>query len=80
MKSRYVLLYALLSDTYLRVFISQDLQTTLTMAMDFFDILMDGLEELNELNEYLGQPNEKVRDPVARLSMMALDYLSVPGR
>ena len=50
---------------------------------------MDGLEELNELDKYLAQPIEKVRDPIAwwwdhravfpRLSMMALDYLSVPG-
>jgi len=51
---------------------------------------MDGLEEMNELDEYLAQPIEKVRNPIGwwwdhramfpYLSIMALDYLSVPGK
>jgi hAT family C-terminal dimerisation region len=58
--------------------------------MDFLDIPMDGLEELNELDEYLVQPIEKVHDPISWwwdhkatfpcLSIMAFDYLSVPGK
>lgn len=56
---------------------------------DFFNIPMVGLEEPQELDEYLAHPIEKVRDPVAwwwdhrhtypKLSLMALDYLSIPG-
>jgi hypothetical protein len=58
-------------------------------VVDFFDIPMDGIQETNELDEYLSQAIEKVRDPIAwwwdhqkvypRLSAMALDYLSIPG-
>jgi len=54
-----------------------------------FDIPMDGIQESNELDKYLSQGIEKVRDPIAwwwnhqkvypRLSAMALDYLSIPG-
>ena len=57
--------------------------------MDFFDIPMDGIQEQNEVDEYLSQAVEKVRDPIAwwwdhrkvypKLSAMALDYLSIPG-
>ncbi|KAI0279784.1 hypothetical protein BC826DRAFT_975701 [Russula brevipes] len=32
---------------------------------DFFDIPMDGIQDPNELDEYLSQSIEKVRDPVA---------------
>lgn len=49
---------------------------------------MDGIEESNELLDYLSSPLEKVRDPLAwwwnhravypTLSMMAFDYLSIP--
>jgi hypothetical protein len=49
---------------------------------------MDGIQTVNELNEYLSKPLEKVRDPIdwwwehktsyPKLSKMALDYLSVP--
>lgn len=56
--------------------------------IDFFDIPMDGIQELSELDEYLAQPIEKCRDPIAwwwdhrdvlpRLSAMAFDYLSIP--
>src|ERR1700678_3905814 len=58
-------------------------------VVDFFDIPMDGIQETDELDEYLSQAIEKVRDPIAwwwdhqkaypRLSAMALDYLSIPG-
>ena len=58
-------------------------------VIDFFDIPMDGIQESDELDEYLSQAIEKVRDPIAwwwnhqkvypRLSAMALDYLSIPG-
>jgi hypothetical protein len=58
-------------------------------ATDFFDISMNGIQETNELDEYLSQAIEKVKDPIAwwwdhqkvypRLSAMALDYLSIPG-
>jgi hAT family C-terminal dimerisation region len=51
---------------------------------------MSGIEEPHELDEYLSQPIEKVRDPMKwwwdhrhvypKLSSMALDYLSVPGK
>ena len=57
----------------------------------FFDIPMDGIQESNELDEYLlSHAIEKVKDPVAwwwehqkvypQLSVMALDYLSIPGK
>ena len=55
----------------------------------FFDIPMDGIQENNELDEYLSQGIEKVRDPIPWwwnhwkvypwLLAMALDYLSIPG-
>ena len=58
-------------------------------VIDFFDIPMDGIQEHDELDEYLSQAIEKVRDPIAwwwnhrkvypRLLTMALDYLSIPG-
>jgi hypothetical protein len=57
--------------------------------MDFGDIPMDNVAEVSELDTYLSQPVEKVRDAIAwwwdhravfpRLSSMALDYLSGPG-
>ena len=50
---------------------------------------MDGIQETDELDEYLSQAIEKVRDPIVwwwdhqkvypQLSAMALDYLSIPG-
>lgn len=50
---------------------------------------MDGIQETNELDEYLSQAIEKVRDPIVWwwdhqkvylwLSAMALDYPSIPG-
>lgn len=50
---------------------------------------MEGIEAPNELDDYLSQPVEKVRDPITwwwehrvlypRPSVMALDYLSIPG-
>ena len=57
---------------------------------DFLDIPMEGLADVNELDEYLSQAIEKVSDPIAwwwdhrmvypKLSAMAFDYLSVPGK
>jgi hypothetical protein len=57
--------------------------------VDFFNIPMDGIQESNELDEYLSQAIEKVRDPIAwwwdhqkvypQFLAMALDYLSIPG-
>jgi hypothetical protein len=51
---------------------------------------MEGIEAPDEVDEYLGQAIERVRDPIAwwwdhrlmypRLSAMALDYLSIPGK
>lgn len=59
-------------------------------AIDFFDIPMDDIQEVDELDEYLSQVIEKVKDPIAwwwdhrkvypQLSAMALDYLSIPGK
>lgn len=56
---------------------------------DFLDIPMDGLKEINELDDYLSQAIEKVTDPIKwwwdhrkvfpKLSAMAFDFLSVPG-
>ena len=50
---------------------------------------MDGLEEINELNDYLSQAIEKVSNPIAwlwdhrkvypKLLAMAFDFLSAPG-
>ena len=50
---------------------------------------MDGIQEVDELDEYLSHAIEKVKDPIAwwwdhrrvypQLSAMALDYLSIPG-
>ena len=58
--------------------------------IDFFYIPMDGIQESNELDEYLSHAIEKVKDPVAwwwdhqkvypQLSVMALDYLSILGK
>ena len=58
-------------------------------VIDFFDISMDGIQKTNELDEYLSQAIEKVRDPIAWwwdyqkvypwLLAMALDYLSIPS-
>ena len=58
-------------------------------GIDFFDIPMDVIQETNELDEYLSQAIEKVRDPIAWwwvhqqvylwLSVMMLDYISIPG-
>jgi hypothetical protein len=57
---------------------------------NFFDIPMDGILEPDELDNYLSQAVEKVRDPITwwwdhqkvfpRLSTIAFDYLSIPGR
>jgi hypothetical protein len=57
--------------------------------MDFGDIPMDNVAEVSELETYLAQPVEKVRDVISwwwdhraafpKLSVMALDYLSAPG-
>jgi hypothetical protein len=59
------------------------------VMMNFLDIPMDGLCDVNELDDYLSQAIEKVSDPIAwwwghwkvypKLSAMAFDYLSVPG-
>jgi hypothetical protein len=56
---------------------------------DFLDIPMDGLKDINELDDYLSQAIEKVTDPIKwwwdhrkvfpKLSAMAFDFLSVPG-
>jgi hypothetical protein len=67
-------------------------QSAASMAndlMDFGDIPMDNIAEVSELDTYLAQPVEKVRDVIAwwwdhravfpKLSSMALDYLSAPG-
>ena len=35
------------------------------LGIDFFDIPMDGIQEADELDEYLGQAIEKVKDPIA---------------
>lgn len=50
---------------------------------------MDGIEDVNKLDEYLSQPIEKVDDPIAwwwhhrhtypQLSAMTFDFLSAPG-
>ena len=50
---------------------------------------MDGIEEVDEFDEYLSLPIEKVRDPLVwwwdhrhtypQLSAMAFDFLSTPG-
>jgi hypothetical protein len=34
-------------------------------ATDFFNILMDRIQETNELDEYLSQAIEKVKNPIA---------------
>lgn len=57
-------------------------------GLDLLDIPMDDIEDINELDQYLAKPLEKVRDPIAwwwdhrasypKLSKMAYDYLSVP--
>ena len=51
---------------------------------DFFNIPMDGLKDINELNDYLSQGIEKVSDPIKwwwdhwkvypKLSAMAFDF------
>ena len=51
---------------------------------------MSGLAEPHEHDEYLAQPMERVLDPIQwwwthratfpKLSQMALDYLSAPGK
>jgi hypothetical protein len=58
--------------------------------MDFFDIPMEGIKAPDKIDEYLSQAIERVRDLIAwwwdhrlmypRLSVMALDYLSIPGK
>ena len=57
---------------------------------DFLDIPMDGLKDINELDDYLSQGIEKVSNPISwwwdhrnvypKLSAMAFDFLSVPGK
>ena len=64
------------------------LSTNLTFE-DFSDIPMDGIEDLNELDEYLSLPIEWVSNPIRWwwehctiypwLSSMAFDFLSAPG-
>ena len=59
------------------------------IATDFLDIPMDGLKEINELDDYLSQGIEKVSNPITwwwdhrkvypKLSAMAFDNPSVPG-
>ena len=59
------------------------------ITTDFLDIPMDGLKEVNELDDYLSQGIEKVSNPVTwwwdhqkvypKLLVMALDFLSIPG-
>ena len=59
-------------------------------VIDLLDIPMDGIQTINELDEYLSKPLEKIRDPIAwwwdyrvsylKLLKMALDYLSVPHK
>jgi hypothetical protein len=61
----------------------------LDILTDFLNIPMDGLEEINELNDYLSQAIEKASYPIAwwwdhrkvypKLSAMAFDFLSAPG-
>ena len=56
---------------------------------DLFDVPMGPIHASNELDKYLAQAIEKVRDPIAwwwdhrvvypQLSKMALDYFSIPG-
>ena len=56
---------------------------------DFGNIPMEGIEDLNEIDEYLSLPIEWVSNPMAWwwdhchiypcLSSMAFDFLSVPG-
>jgi len=56
---------------------------------DFLDIPMEGIQEPNELDKYLSQAIERVKDLIAwwwdhrtvylRLLAMALNYLSIPG-
>jgi hypothetical protein len=69
------------------------LQTPTTSINDgpvnFFDIPMDGIQDTDELSDYLAAPLEKVGDPIGwwwdhrmvypRLARMAFDYLSIPG-
>ena len=60
------------------------------LSIDFFDIPMDGIQEADELDEYLGQAIENVKDPIAwwwnrqkvypQFLEMVLDYLSIPGK
>src|SRR5882724_7398020 len=69
--------------------IFNSMQTESGDDQDGIDIPMDGIQETNELDEYLSQAIEKVRDPIAWwwdhqkvylwLSVMMLDYLSIPG-
>ena len=50
---------------------------------------MDGLKDINELDDYLSQAIEKVSDPIAwwcdhwkvypKLLAMVFDFLSIPG-
>src|ERR1700722_2593849 len=56
----------------------------------FLDIPMNGLVDVKKLDDYLSQAIEKVSDPIGwwwdhrkvypKLSAMAFDYLSVPGK
>jgi len=60
-----------------------------TTPFNLFNIPMTGIEEPDELDDYLLQPIEKVHDPILcwwdhhsvypKLSQMAFDYLSIPG-
>jgi hypothetical protein len=59
-------------------------------SFDFLDIPMNGMKDPDELDDYLSQAIEKVRDPIQwwwdhrsvypKLSQMAFDYLSIPGK
>ena len=60
-----------------------------TSTEDFGNISLAQVSSTDELEEYLAQPNESVKDPLKwwnenktkypNLHHMALDYLSVPG-
>jgi hypothetical protein len=71
------------------IFVQGSSNATNDNAFDFFDIPMQGIIEPHELDDYLSQAIERVRDPIEwwwdhrhifpNLSKMALDYLSIPG-
>jgi hypothetical protein len=60
-----------------------------TTLFDLLDIPIHGIEELDELNDCLSQPIEKVHNQIwwwwdhrsvyLKLSQMVFDFLSIPG-